>query len=71
VVAYHKNSLTEEQVSAIRSGMTEAQKNPTGKMLMMMWNLKGFEAAPENYQSQLDSILKAYPLPEKPVSTGK
>ncbi len=65
VVAYHKDVLTAQQAAAIRSGMLDAHKNTTGKMLMMMWNLKGFEEAPATYQKELDTILKSYPVPEK------
>jgi ABC-type phosphate/phosphonate transport system substrate-binding protein len=67
VVAYRKGMLSDDQVNTIRTGMAGAQKTPTGKMLMTLWNLKGFEPAPELYQSQLDAILKAYPLPQKPT----
>jgi|GEM_PF-695560 len=65
VVAYHKDVLTAQQAQAIRTGMLDAHKNTTGKMLMMMWNLKGFEEAPATYQNELDAILKSYPVPEK------
>lgn len=77
VIAYRTGMLSEDQVAAIRTGMAGAQKSATGKMLMTMWNLKGFQAPPENFQAHLDAILKAYPLPEKtgvtinPVSRQK
>lgn len=64
VVAYRKGTLTDTQVAQIRDGMTASCKTPTGKMLMTLWNLKGFEAPPKGYQSSLDDILKAYPLPK-------
>jgi hypothetical protein len=44
--------------------MTASCKTPTGKMLMTLWNLKGFEAPPKTYQTALDDILKAYPVPK-------
>jgi ABC-type phosphate/phosphonate transport system substrate-binding protein len=64
VVAYRKGTLTDAQVAQIRDGMTASCKTPTGKMLMTLWNLKGFEAPPKGYQTALDDILKAYPLPK-------
>jgi hypothetical protein len=64
VVCYRKGALTDDQVTRIREGMTASCKTPTGKMLMTLWNLKGFEAPPKNYQSCLDDILKAYPPPK-------
>jgi ABC-type phosphate/phosphonate transport system substrate-binding protein len=64
VVCYRKGTLTDAQVTQIRDGMTASCKTPTGKMLMTLWNLKGFEAPPKGYQASLDDILKAYPLPK-------
>ena len=40
-----------------------ANQTTSGKMMMMLWNLKGFEVPPADYQQRLDAILKAYPLP--------
>ena len=64
VVCYRKGVLTDDQVTKIRDGMTASTKTPSGKMLMTLWNLKGFEAPPKGYQTSLDDILKAYPLPK-------
>ncbi len=69
VVCYRKGTLTDDQVTKIRDGMTASCKTPTGKMLMMLWNLKGFEAPPKTYQSSLDDILKAYPVPKPDAKT--
>ena len=68
VVCYRKGTLTDDQISKIRDGMTASTKTTSGKVLMTMWNLKGFEAPPKGYQTALDDILKAYPLPK---ATGK
>lgn len=70
VVCFRKGTLTDNQVKQIREGLTASSKTPTGKMLMTLWNLKGFEAPPKGYQTSLDDILKAYPLPKKGVGTG-
>lgn len=75
VVAYHKGMLTDAEVEQIRKGLSGAAKTPSGKMLMTMWNLKGFTAADEAYTKATDEILKAYPLPavtvmKKPTASG-
>ena len=63
VVAYRKGSLSDEDAARIRKGLASASKTASGKMLMTMWNLKGFEEPPAEYQASLDTILKAYPVP--------
>lgn len=70
VVCYRKGTLTDAQVKQLREGLTASSKTPTGKMLMTLWNLKGFEAPPKGYQTALDDILKAYPTPKAKESTG-
>jgi len=70
VVCYRKGTLTDDQATRIRDGMTASCKTPTGKMLMTLWNLKGFEAPPKGYQTSLDDILKAYPVPKAEVKTN-
>lgn len=63
VVAYRKGTLTEAEAGRVRAGLANAEKSPSGKLLMAMWNLNGFEEPPPSYQGQLDTILKAYPCP--------
>ncbi len=63
VIAYRKNELTEEQVEILRTGLSTASKTPSGKMLMTLWSLKGFEVPKKDYETALDSIIKAYPAP--------
>lgn len=70
VVCYRKGSLTDDQATRIRDGMAASCKTPTGRMLMTLWNLKGFEAPPKGYQSSLDDILKAYPAPKAEMKTN-
>ena len=64
VVAYRKGSITEDDAAKIRKGLSTANQNASGKLLMTLWNLKGLEEPPADYQQKLDAILKAYPLPE-------
>lgn len=63
VVAYRKGAISEAEATRIRGGLANAEKTPSGKLLMTLWNLQGFEAPPVGYQAQLDAILKAYPCP--------
>ncbi len=64
VVAYRKGSLSEEDAQKIRTGLSTANTTASGKLLMTLWNLKGLEEPPVDYQDKLDAILKAYPIPE-------
>lgn len=64
VICYRKGALSDKQASRIREGLTESTKTATGKMLLTLWNLKGFESPPKDYQTCLDDILKSYPLPK-------
>jgi hypothetical protein len=64
VVAYRKGTLTEDDAEKIRKGLSGAHETTSGKMLMTLWNLKGMEVPPADYQQKLDTILKAYPLPD-------
>lgn len=70
VLCYRKGTLSDDQVKQIRDGLTASSKTPTGKMLMTLWNLKGFEPPPKGYQTALDDILKAYPAPKAKENTG-
>jgi ABC-type phosphate/phosphonate transport system substrate-binding protein len=67
VIAYRNGALDENGVGKIRQGLIEANKTAQGKPLMLLWNLKGFEDVPADYDAQLETILKAYPTP----TTGK
>ena len=68
VVCYVKGALSEDQAARIRTGLTGATKTPSGKMLMTLWNLKGFSEPSKDYQGSLDTILKAYPMPKAAMS---
>jgi ABC-type phosphate/phosphonate transport system substrate-binding protein len=70
VIAYDKGSLSEATVGKIRRLLTEAHTTPAGKPLMMLWNLKGFEDVPADYDAQLDKIAQAYPPTPALRATG-
>jgi ABC-type phosphate/phosphonate transport system substrate-binding protein len=61
VITYRENSVDEEVIAKIKAGLIGANRTAQGKPLMMLWNLKGFEDVPADYEAQLDAILKAYP----------
>lgn len=63
VIAYRPGSVNEETLERFRSGMINANKNTTGRRLLMLWKLTGFEPVPEDYERTLAEILKVYPDP--------
>ena len=67
VIAYRKGSVDADTLARVRKLLTEAHTTPAGKPLMMLWNLKGFEDVPGDYDAQLTRILKAYPPPTEPA----
>ena len=64
-LAVKKGVVAPGTLTQIRDGLTQAHKSAEGKMLMMLWNLKGFAEVPKDYDDQLDKIAKAYPPPAK------
>ena len=71
VLAYRKGMLNEGTVESLRKLLTEANQTAAGKPLLMLWNLKGFEPAPADYDEQLAKSLKNYPMPKEanPIRT--
>lgn len=70
VITYRKGMIDESVLNRIRSGLVSASSSPSGKPLLMLWNLSGFEELPADYEAQLDNILKAYPPPQDRNTTG-
>jgi ABC-type phosphate/phosphonate transport system substrate-binding protein len=69
VIAYRKGSLSEQAVEKLRTGLINANATAAGKPLMMLWNVKGFEGPPSEYEALLAACAKAYPVPKAaPVS---
>jgi ABC-type phosphate/phosphonate transport system substrate-binding protein len=66
VLAYNRGTLPDATVAGIRRLLTEANSTAAGKPLMMLWNLKGFEDVPADYEAQLERIARAYPPPAHP-----
>lgn len=61
VIAYRKGTLSTDTAAKVKDGLLAAHRSPAGRPLMMLWNLKGFDAVPTDYEAQLEEILKAYP----------
>jgi hypothetical protein len=68
VIAYNQGLLPEETAGRIQRLLLEAHSTAAGKPLMMLWNLKGFERVPADYDAQLDKITKSYPAPARPAT---
>jgi ABC-type phosphate/phosphonate transport system substrate-binding protein len=67
VVAYSRGAVDDDTLARVRKLLTEAHTTAAGKPLMMLWNLKGFEDVPGDYDVQLKKIFKAYPPPTQPA----
>lgn len=64
VIAYKEGTLDTVTLKTLRDGLMAAQKNADAKVLLELWQIKGFEAVPNNYQESLNAVLKTYPTPE-------
>jgi len=69
VVAYRKGMLSDADAERVRAGLSSAAKTASGKMLMAMWNLKGFTEPDKDYDTSLAACLKSYPVPAKVDAT--
>jgi ABC-type phosphate/phosphonate transport system substrate-binding protein len=63
VVAYEPGNLDATIVKKFRKGMLHAHENETGKQLMDLWKVTGFEETPSDLDQSLKDILKVYPAP--------
>lgn len=65
VVAYYPGNLDDKTAKLLRKGMLNAHENATGKQLMSLWKMTGFEEVPKDFEQSLKEIAKAYPPPVK------
>lgn len=65
VIAYRRGSVDDATIAQVKQSLVTAHQSVTSRPLMMLWNLKGFEAIPADYSQQLAEIRKAYPAQEK------
>lgn len=63
VVAVKENSMPPAMLAKFQQGMESANKNPTGRNLMGIMQMTGFEPVPNDYNQQLAEVLKLYPPP--------
>ncbi|HET6575648.1 MAG TPA: PhnD/SsuA/transferrin family substrate-binding protein [Fimbriiglobus sp.] len=68
VITYNKGLLPEATAGRIRRLLLGAHATAAGKPLMMLWNLRGFEDVPDDYDAQLERIAKSYPAPTRPTA---
>jgi ABC-type phosphate/phosphonate transport system substrate-binding protein len=72
VVIYHEGALDEAILTRFREGMIKANDNTRSRQLLTLFQLTAFEDIPQDYQSTLTNIAKAYPPPgEKGKTPGK
>jgi ABC-type phosphate/phosphonate transport system substrate-binding protein len=63
VVAIKENSMPSAMLAKFHDGMVNANKNATGRNLMGIMQMTGFEQVPNDYQQQLVEVMKLYPPP--------
>jgi ABC-type phosphate/phosphonate transport system substrate-binding protein len=74
VLVMRRGGLDDATVTRLKSGLLTAHKTAQYKPLMMMWNLKGFDDLPSDYEQQLEQCLQLYPAPKMvgvPVKSSK
>lgn len=65
VVVCRKGSLTPAQIKAISTGLFNCDKNAQGRMFLMFWNLKCFDAPNPEYFELLAKCKIAHPEPKE------
>jgi ABC-type phosphate/phosphonate transport system substrate-binding protein len=70
VVAYRRGAVDEATAARIKAGLVTANQSASSRPLLMLWNLKGFEAVPADYSQRLADVRKAYPAPEVTAGGG-
>jgi ABC-type phosphate/phosphonate transport system substrate-binding protein len=63
VVAYDSARLNEATVRLYRATLLSAKDSSSGQKMLQLIRLTGFEAVPEDFNSQLEEIVRAYPPP--------
>lgn len=72
VIVYRKETVSADMAAKVHRILVEAHTTPAGKPLMMLWNLRGFEDVPADYDAHLEKSLQSYPAPSvgSPKSGG-
>lgn len=63
VIGYYPANLDAATVKSFRQGMVHASDTEQGKQLMSLWQMKGFQEVPKDYEESLKFTLKNYPPP--------
>lgn len=64
VIAYRRDAVSPEVVEQVKTGLAKANQTISGRPLLAMWNLRGFEEVPKDYPAQLEAVRKIYPSPK-------
>lgn len=63
VIAYKPGCVDAPTLAKFRDGLMGASHSIMGRQMLTLWKLTAFEAIPEDYESTLTEIVKAYPPP--------
>jgi ABC-type phosphate/phosphonate transport system substrate-binding protein len=63
VIVVKEGTLDTATLAKFRDGLANAHKQADARDVLSMWQIKGFEAIPQNYGKLVTDTLKAYPLP--------
>ncbi len=63
VVAFCDKVLDESTVRRFQTGLVESRNKEKGRMMLTLFRLTGFEAAPNDFEKELAQTREAYPAP--------
>ena len=63
VIAYRFGAVDDATMSKFREGLVNASHNILGRQMLTLWKLTSFETVPDDYETTLSEIVKAYPPP--------
>ena len=69
-IAYRSGVFDHAVLNRFREGLEKADSTPTGRQLLILWQMTSFETVPPDYEKMLADIGKAYP-PPKTTGTKK
>ncbi len=69
-IAYRSGVFDQAVLNCFREGLEKADSTPTGRQLLILWQMTSFEPVPADYERMLADIGKAYP-PPKTAATKK
>ena len=62
-IAIQKSELDDKTIEKFRKAMLNAQNDTIGRPMLTTWKLTGFAKVPDNYEQQIKTIGKTYPVP--------